>query len=379
MRCELAVNPIKYTKSRNQKPLPFKGLRFKPELAADTVQIVKKSPLAEFKNYVANWRLYGENFEPTSSNPNSVFMEYFNYRKQICNAAGESEGARIIGRRAEFKVVTSKEPVEYLMQFKNFMQTTSKLATKEQYYEIIDEIAALMPDYVGRYHRSLRPEIKERSGDIFKWRSYLAVETKVGEEVVPTKFFDREKKEEALKNYTEFVENLTGKKVLIGSPSRITIAVDELGLLNDPNSYKDVDYILFGHGKGSSLVTDVEDAATWRFSDSDESVWKFIEENVPRGKRVLVGVCEKDRFYNSDGRFPVERRRQPEMYDNSRKYMFGIGDTVHCDFGREHPAKICESGLRHIIGHSTIERYKGYLTSFIHSTYGKVQNVYYNL
>ena len=246
---------------------------------------------------------------------------------------------------------TPEAPIVSLLSLKNFMQLNSQRATKEEYYEVIDEIARLMPEYVAREHKGLRPEIVERSGDIFRWRSFLDVEKKAGDKLVQTKFFDAQKKEEALREYIEFVENLTGKKVLVGSPTRMSIAVDELGLLNDPNSYKDVDYILFGHGKGSSLITDIENPGTWRFSDNDESVWKFIEE----------------------------RRALAEMFDKSGQYMWGIGDTVTTSFGREHPVKICESGIRHIIGHTRIEKCKGLPDTFINSAYGKTKTVYYDL
>ncbi len=143
--------------------------------------------------------------------------------------------------------------------------------------------------------------------------------------------------------------------------------------MNDPNSYKDVDYILFGHGKGSSLITDIENSDTWRFSDTDESIWKFIEENVPRGKRVLVGTCEKD------GLELTARRAIKEMYDKSGNYMSGIGAVVNTCFNRNYPAKICESGVRHIIGHTMVEKTLGRIKTFINGSYGVSKTVYYDL
>lgn len=367
------------------KPAEIKGLRYAPEYLPDTVQISKKSVLTEFKNYLEGWRVHGEDFVPQSANPESTFMEYFNFKKEVCKPqpARKFGSISIPARPAPPKVVvkgeTPEAPIVSLLSLKNFMQLNSQRATKEEYYEVIDEIARLMPEYVAREHKGLRPEIVERSGDIFRWRSFLDVEKKADDKLVQTKFFDAQKKEEALREYIEFVENLTGKKVLVGSPTRMSIAVDELGLLNDPNSYKDVDYILFGHGKGSSLITDIENPGTWRFSDNDESVWKFIEENVPKGKRVLVGCCEKDKFSRPDGAISKERRALAEMFDKSGQYMWGIGDTVTTSFGREHPVKICESGIRHIIGHTRIEKCKGYPSTFINSAYGKTKTVYYDL
>ena len=42
------------------------------------------------------------------------------------------------------------------------------------------------------------------------------------------------------------------------------------------NAYKDIDCILIGHGKGSSLITDITSPNAWRFSDNNKSVWEFI-------------------------------------------------------------------------------------------------------
>ena len=74
-----------------------------------------------------------------------------------------------------------------------------------------------------------------------------------------------------------------------------------------------------------------------------------------------------------------ERRALAEMYDKSGNYMYGIGDTVVASFGMHNPAKVCESGVRHIIGHKYIEKYKGYPDDFINSCYGDVKSVYYDL
>ena len=77
---------------------------------------------------------------------------------------------------------------------------------------------------------------------------------------------------DAVKEYTEFVEKLTGKKVLIGCTSRMNFPISALGMFNNPKAYKDVDYILLGHGKNSSLITDTKNPLTWRFSDNDKSI-----------------------------------------------------------------------------------------------------------
>lgn len=380
MKCN-AVNFIGCL-TRRITPQEIKSLRFAPEYLPDTVQISKKSALTEFKNYLEGWKLRGEDFVPHSDNPNSTFMEYFRFRERRCKEQSEvrvCDGLILPAGIKQAKVVVKGEPIESLMLFKNFMRESSQFATKEEYYEVIDEIARLMPEYAGRKNKGLRPEIVERSGDIFRWASYLDVEKKVDGELVQMRFFDRDKKERALAEYVRFVEDLTGKKVLVGGQTRLNAATNGLGILNDPNSYKDVDYILFGHGKGASLITDTSNPDTWRFSDSGESVWEFIEQNVSEGKKVLAITCEKDRFWTSGRVLPRERLEMPEMYDKSGSYMLGIGNTVSYAFTKDQPAKILQSGIRHIIGHTAIEHNKGKKCVFLDSNYGETRSVYYDL
>ena len=107
-----------------------------------------------------------------------------------------------------------------------------------------------------------------------------------------SKFYDEKLYDQAVKEYIDFVEKLTGKKVLVGCKSRMNWAISGLGILNNPKAYKDVDYILIGHGKNSSLITDITHPNTWRFSDNDKSIYEFIEQNVPKGKKVMVTCCE---------------------------------------------------------------------------------------
>ena len=351
---------------------------------SDVIAIKNKSALSEFKNYLEGFKIEGESFVPKSENPNSSFMEYFNYRRSICVArpAKKLAGISIPARPALPKIVRKSEsPDDYilsLIDFLRFLQKESQMVTKEEYYQIIDEISRLMPAYVKKTYPGLRQELVENSGKIFKWRSLMDIEYKENGLLKKKKFYDEEKKLEAVKEFQAFVEKLTGKKVLIPAPSRITIAADELGLLNDPESYKNIDYILFGHGTGSSLITDTALQGTWRFSDTGKSIWEYIEENVPRGKRVLVGCCEQDKFCRPDGIIPKARRELPEMYDKQGQYMYGIGNTVCASYSQTQPAKICESGIRHIIGHSYLESCHS-IDSFIDGCYGRVKNVYYKL
>lgn len=370
---QLITNICKETSciQRAARPLSLNGLKYS-RAVEDVVQIRKKTPLAEFKNYIEGFKLEGEAFIPKSENPSSTFMEYFLHRKEVCIPIPAKKTAMfsIPAKPAPPKIIRAKDDESFilsLMDFQTFMKTKSQFATKEEYYQVVDEIARLMPDYAKRVYPRLRPEIAENSGKIFKWRTMLEVEGKdASGNLTKLKFYDEEAKMQALKEYTQFVEELTGKKVLIGSPTRMTISADELGILNDPASYKNVDYILFGHGTGSSLE------GTWRFSDSGENIWEFIEKNVPKGKRVLVGCCEED------GLTIQARKALPQMYDKSGQYMYGIGQPVSTFFNKENPMKICESGTRLIIGHTMLEKPQK-INSFIDSAIGTAKTVYYDL
>lgn len=111
----------------------------------------------------------------------------------------------------------------------------------------------------------------------------------------------------------------------------------------------------------------------YHFADNNKSIWEFIETHVPKGKRVLVGVCE------NDGLTTGERRFNPQMFDQSGNYMMGIGTPVSTCFGRNNPAKICESGVCHIIGHTMFEKYQGRLKYFISGGYGDATTIFYDL
>ena len=126
---------------------------------------------------------------------------------------------------------------------------------------------------------------------------------------------------DAVKEYTEFVEKLTGKKVRIGCTSRMNFPISALGMFNNPKAYKDVDYILLGNGKNSSLITDTKNPLTWRFSDNDKSIYEFVEENVPKGKKVMAFCCETDGIRKAG-------KTAGEIVDKKGNRMFGVGNEV---------------------------------------------------
>ena len=187
------------------------------------------------------------------------------------------------------------------------------------------------------------PDKNVQTGKTYQYR-VLAYKVINGKNIY-SKFYDEKMYNNAVKEYTEFVEKLTGKKVLIGCTSRMNWGIQALGAFNDPKAYQNMDYILISHGKNSSLITDTKNPLTWRFSDNDKSVYEFIEKNVPKGKKVMVLCCETDGIRKAG-------KTAEEMFDRTGNRMYGIGNEVWATWAHQNEAiKICESGVRHIIGH----------------------------
>ena len=120
--------------------------------------------------------------------------------------------------------------------------------------------------------------------------------------------------------------------------------IEALGVFNNPNAYKDIDCILIGHGKGSSLITDITSPNAWRFSDNNKSVWEFIEKHA-KNKKIMTLVCEVDGV-------KLANKTELDMIDRSGLSMVGIGKEVLPELdAHNNPVKICKGGIRHIIGH----------------------------
>lgn len=116
-------------------------------------------------------------------------------------------------------ILGAESPDNYVLSLKNFLdfvKNDSKLATKEQYYTLMNECASLLPEYCKKELPMLRPEIAENADKIFKWKCILEMEEKGANkgEIIYHKFFDKNLKEKALNEYVAFVEKMTGKKVL---------------------------------------------------------------------------------------------------------------------------------------------------------------------
>lgn len=103
----------------------------------------------------------------------------------------------------------------------------------------------------------------------------------------------------------------------------------------------EIKHIIIGHGTGSSVD------GSWRFLGTSRSVFDFIENNIPKGEKVLLITCEE-----------AQNAIKP-----------GLGTPVNIALlDRAEPGKVVESGKRAIIGTLTqfnpkIEYFEGFAPS----------------
>ena len=99
---------------------------------------------------------------------------------------------------------------------------------------------------------------------------------------------------------------------------------------------KDIKYVIFGHGSGTSLVKTGDDA--WHVAGNPKiKIFDFIEQNVPKGNKVLVNSCEIT----------------PKQYQHlipKDKPAIGYPTCTDASSSYDYPLKIVESGKRQIIG-----------------------------
>lgn len=312
------------------------------------VNKTKSTPIQEFNTYLDELAKNGRDYQPVFEDPNSPFAKYYatlldNFQKQVKNYDDAiSQGRKPFGGKPKY---VSKPNLQNFQSF--LLRNSNNLnLSKEEYWQVVKEVNQNIVNEIKTNPLNFRKEIVENAEKIQEWASIFATQNpKTGN----SKFYDENKFNQAIKEYTQFVEQLTGKKVLIGCPSRMNWGVSILGMLNNPESYAGVDYILISHGKGSSLIQDTQNPNTWRFSDNDNSVYEFIEKNVPKGKKVLAFTCEVEGL-------KLAGKTREEMIDRAGNRMLGIGSPVSGEYEESGAAKIVESGIRHIIGQISSER-----------------------
>ena len=310
-------------------PSQLNGLKLANNTLEDTVIISHKSPLSEFTSYLQGVAWEGKSFKPTFENPNSPFAQYY--------ASRQKGSIRISPTIGGFR--------SYLF---NHAETLN--VTKEEYYHLIDEIAKQTKAQTlasPGVKKALRQEFLDNADKIHKWGEIFATQHQFPDGTVKfSKFYDEKLYDQAVKEYIDFVEKLTGKKVLVGCKSRMNWAISGLGILNNPKAYKDVDYILIGHGKNSSLITDITHPNTWRFSDNDKSIYEFIEQNVPKGKKVMVTCCETQGVNKAIEAGVITQNEAVKLKES----LPCLGNGVSGWFEATGGVKIYESGTRRIIG-----------------------------
>lgn len=305
----------------------------------------------EFDMYLQGLKEHGNDFTPDFLDEASpLFKEFFEYRSAKLGQLPQGV------RRGK-----APDRMKLLIELEGFIRNKSQIATREDYIRITNEIADIMPAYIKEKYPNIRPEIAENADKIYRWK--VAMEGQTQPEtpdvngqypITNDRFFDAQARDRAVEEFTAFLEEITGKKVLVGSSVRFDGFINMLGCFNNPDFYKDFDYIVLGHGTGSSLVTDASDPNAWRFKGNGEPVWQYINDNIPEGKQALLLVCEHD------GLTVAERQNMPEMYDDNGVYMDAIGDFVSglVNYVNGHPingvapqpAKIVVSGIDHIVG-----------------------------
>lgn len=99
---------------------------------------------------------------------------------------------------------------------------------------------------------------------------------------------------------------------------------------------KDLKYVVFGHGTGSSLVKNGKDR--WHaLGNPAVGIFEYINKHIPKGEKVLVNCCEST----------------PKVFKHLiPKDKPAIGSFTYTDSTSSyyHPLKIVESGVNKIIG-----------------------------
>lgn len=99
---------------------------------------------------------------------------------------------------------------------------------------------------------------------------------------------------------------------------------------------KDIKYIIFGHGAGSSLVQTGADR--WHVGHKPEiGIFDFIKQHVPKGEKVIVNCCE------------VTPKKYRHLIPKN-KPAIGFETSTDASSSYYHPLKIVRSGEDRIIG-----------------------------
>lgn len=324
------------------KPTNLEGLRFAPETIGDTVKFsttpisknIKSHPdntlVDDIVMYIEGYKQKGEHFIPASLDTSSPTFKFIEYCK-------------------EMKFEPTVERYKEFLYFK--MKSSGLNVSREELLKIIElqgkEVAEELKKIPG-----INPKIIDKAPKIQQWSDIIFANSSIGKlqsiRLRPglQMLQDDVLYQQTLRDLEQFAMEISGKKVLLVGDDKMMPFIDCVLSLGNPKLHQGTDYIIMGHGTGSSLITDILNPNTWRFEDTNQSVWEFIEKNIPKGKKCLVCTCEEHGL-------ELAGKTLKEMVDKKGKLMYGIGNPVMTSgYPKSHPLKYCESGVRHIIGHA---------------------------
>lgn len=162
--------------------------------------------------------------------------------------------------------------------------------------------------------------------------------TKIGKEF--QKVLNNKPNEENLQRVCNLFEKETGIKLIPTSQNDLYCFSNFANvLLRDiKKGYfpKDIKFVMFGHGSGSSLISEGKDA--WHVAANPNiKIFNLIEEKIPKGQKVLVNCCE-------------ETPKHLKHLIPKDKPAIGYPTYTEATSSYYHPLKIVQSGKREIIG-----------------------------
>lgn len=135
-------------------------------------------------------------------------------------------------------------------------------------------------------------------------------------------------------------EKETGVKIMMTNPVDAYCFADFANvLLRDMKKGrfpKELKYVIFGHGDGSSLIQTGKDK--WHvLAEPNVGIFEYIGKNVPKGEKVLVNCCE------------VTPKEYRHLIPKNKP---AIGNPTHTEATSSYynPLKIVQSGRNEIIG-----------------------------
>lgn len=334
-------------KAKPVNPAELKVLRFAPEtIVGDTVKF-STTPISkniktqgntlvdDIVMYIEGYKQKGEHFIPTNLDTSSPTFKFIEYCKKCKIEPTVKDYEIFLFGSMKHNFNYSREEILKLCELRG-----------KEIAEELKKIPGINPKIIEN-----APQIEQWS-NIIRANSFQFKNNLFGISTADQLLQDDVLYKQAAKNFERLATEITGKKVLLIGSDDLDFLPSAVLSLGNPKVHQGAEYIILGHGTGSSLITDTLNPNTWRFEATGESVWKFIEKNVPKGKKCAVCVCE-------EGGLELAGKTLTEMIDKKGQVMYGIGNAIDAEgFPMHSPLKYCESGIRHITGHARGETIK---------------------